>query len=134
MQVFDFTNGVKGKKIGEFAHPVALGGWHVKKGDQTFKVELSSPNNVAPIARNREGVSWKWSADASHMSDDGLTQIDPRDFGVEAVCFCIGLWKTFGQAILGDDEWTWQWHVVGTNKWNREACKSGILKSTKVVA
>jgi len=133
MKVFDFTDGIKGKQVGDMIKPDALGGWYVKKGDQTFRIELVNPNNVHPSTKlDREGISWEWNSDACHESDEGLIAIDPLDFGVEAICFCTGKWNSCGHAVLGNDEWTWQWHVIGTNEWNRKACKAEILKATKL--
>ena len=109
MKVFDFTNGVKGRQVGEIGLVEATGGWFVRKGDKQFKVTLAD----AP-----EGWSWLNSA------HNGKGEIKAEDFGVEAICFCAG------EMIAPHQEW--MWHVIGTQDWNRNACKAGILKAEKL--
>ena len=115
MKVFDFTNGTKGAELGEIKRANALHGWLVRKDDRVFQVSLAN----AP-----EG--WDWHAGATWLRwVGGEPQEDvailPEDFGVQAICFCVG------QMRHND---VWQWAVVGTQEWNREACKRGILKAT----
>ena len=116
MKVFDFTDGKKGRLLANVSCVNGMGGWLVRKGNKVFKVELAN----AP-------KGWAWHSGATiplfynerYDSDQPLTA---EEFGVEAICFCSG---EIVQPPLG-----WQWHVIGTDAWNREACKKGILKAT----
>ena len=130
MKVFDFTNGKQGKQVGEIALADATGGWMVKKGDKTYKVELTRPpQSREPVLNGEHGVNWSWTADAAHTAANGdLVPITPDQFGVEAICFCTGAW---GNHSVGDVWAYWEWHVVGSNAWNRAACKAGILTATE---
>ena len=129
MKVFDFTNGKQGKQVGEIARPDASGGFYVKKGGKSYKVELTKPPQARePVLNGEHGVRWSWTADAAHTAANGdLVQITPDQFGVEAICFCTGAW---GNHSVGDVWAYWEWHVVGSNAWNRDACKAGILTAT----
>ena len=130
MKVFDFTNGKQGKQVGEIKRPDAFGGWFVKKGDKSFKVELTKPpQSREPVLNGEHGVRWSWAADAAHTATNGdLVPITPDQFGVDAICFCSGAWGNFSRG----DQWAyWEWFVVGSNEWNRSACKAGILTATE---
>lgn len=129
MKVFDFTNGVQGDQVGEIKRPDAFGGWFVNKGDKSFKVELTKPPQARePVLNGEHGVKWSWAADAAHTAANGdSVPITPDQFGVEAICFCVGAWGNFSHG----DQWAyWEWHVLGSNAWNRSACKAGILTAT----
>lgn len=129
MKVFDFTNGKQGDQVGEIKRPDAFGGWFVKKGDKSFKVELTKPPQARePVLNGEHGVRWSWAADAAHTAANGdSVPITPDQFGVEAICFCVGAWGNFSHG----DQWAyWEWHVLGSNEWNRSACKAGILTAT----
>jgi len=129
MKVFDFTNGKQGDQVGEIKRPDAFGGWFVKKGDKSFKVELTKPPQARePVLNGEHGVRWTWVADASHTAANGdMVPITPDQFGVEAICFCAGAWGNFSHG----DQWAyWEWHVLGSNAWNRASCKAGILTAT----
>jgi hypothetical protein len=129
MKVFDFTNGKQGDQVGEIKRPDAFGGWFVKKGDKSFKVELTKPpQSREPVLNGEHGVRWSWNADAAHTAANGdMVPITPDQFGVEAICFCSGAW---GNHSVGDVWAYWEWFVVGSNEWNRNACKAGILTAT----
>ena len=129
MKVFDFTNGKQGILVGEIKRPDAFGGWFVKKGDKSFKVELTKPPQAQePVLNGEHGIRWAWTADAAHTAANGdLVPITPDQFGVEAICFCTGAW---GNHSVGDVWAYWEWHVVGSNAWNRSACKAGTLTAT----
>ena len=58
--------------------------------------------------------------------------IKAEDFGVGAICFCTGEFSVLWHIGHPEAETQWEWHVIGTTDWNREACKSGILKSAKI--
>ena len=129
MKVFDFTNGKQGDQVGEIKRPDAFGGWFVKKGDKSFKVDLTKPPQARePVLNGEHGVKWSWAADAAHTAANGdMVPITPDQFGVEAICFCVGAWGNFSHG----DQWAyWDWHVIGSNAWNRAACKAGILTAT----
>ncbi len=129
MKVFDFTNGVQGDQVGEIKRPDAFGGWFVRKGDKSYKIELTKPPQARePVLNGEHGVRWAWIADAAHTASNGdLMPITPDQFGVDAICFCNGAWGNFSHG----DQWAyWEWHVVGTNEWNRSACKAGTLTAT----
>jgi len=124
MKVFDFTNGTKGDLLGHIKITDYSGGWFVEKDGSTFKVQLSG-------AHGRKNERWSWHLNAGHAVKGKDVDIDPKDFGVDAICFCTG--EFFHQWGEGHPEAKshWQWDVVGTADWNRRACKSGILKAEK---
>jgi len=118
MQVFDFTDGVQGKKLADIRIAHGLHGWLVNKDGSVYKVELAN----AP-----QGWAWHSGADHGFKPEDEITA---EQFGVGAICFCIGEVYTMWHAGHPEAESEWQWTVIGTTDWNREACKKGILKST----
>ena len=119
-KVFDFTNGTKGDFLG-----TTRTGWAgsalVEKDGKVFKVEIASN----PFGSSNDSV-WDWHSAAGWT--DRKTgedhEIDPESFGV---CFSLGEWN--GQDTATGNAWIWT--VLGTRAWNREACKKGILKSTR---
>jgi len=123
MKIFDFSNGKKGELLGAVQRCDQTGGWLVKKGDKTFKVTLTKTHGPS----NEE---WTWQTDAARFDHDSgtLVSIKPEDFGVGAICFCFGEMR-FGSQ---DNNGIWAWHVVGTQEWNRNACKNKILKAEVV--
>lgn len=123
MKVFDFTDGRKGRLLGQAPRAAALHGFLVRKGDKIYRVELTS--------QGKHDGEWTWHSGAEYNGRDGNGRctgeqfsITPEQFGVEAICFCTGQWRT------GEDAGKWVWSVVGTTDWNRDACKRGILKAT----
>jgi hypothetical protein len=110
MKVFDFTNGKKGELLGEVRRTAYQSGWLVRKGNKVFKVELAN----AP-----RGWSWQSGAGRGFVGHPDHWELKPEDFGVSAICFSVGEWSG-----------VWQWTVLGTEEWNRKACKCGILKYT----
>lgn len=129
MKVFDFTDGVKGDLLGNISLVVATGGWNVEKAGSTYKVRLANPADVQAPS-DYASVKWTWHSDAAHNVGGKETPIKPEDFGVGAVCFCAGEFNVYGSGA--DAEWCWEWNVIGTTAWNRDACKRGILKATKL--
>jgi hypothetical protein len=124
MKIFDFTCAQRGRHIGDAPLAAAMGGWLVRKGDKVFKVTLAT-NPGKP------DEEWSWSTGAAfnERGEDGqctgaLIDIDPADYGAEAICFCTGNWRT------GPGEGKWVWTVIGTPEWNRKACLAGVLEST----
>lgn len=133
MKVFDFTNGKRGDHIGN-VHCTGGGGWVVVKNGVKFKVELADNKFRAPVAgkgfdEDRAGQSWAWTNQAFDKDEKLIT---PDQFGVEAICFCLGRFNVFGQIGTDEEEWSWEWFVIGTADWNRSACKRGLLKATKL--
>ena len=133
MKVFDFTNGKRGDQVGN-VHCTGGGGWIVVKNGVKFKVELANDRFRAPVAgkgfdEDRAGQSWAWTNQAFDKDDKLIT---PDQFGVEAICFCLGRFNVFGQIGTDEEEWSWEWFVIGTADWNRKSCKAGILKATRV--
>ena len=116
MKVFDFSNGVKGKLLADVKLVGWKAGWYAVKNSTVYKVTLVNPPG---------GGEWSWHSAAGYGFRDtpSYKELLPEDFGVEAICFCTGAWRTEGKDI-------WQWSVVGTQDWNREACHKGILKAT----
>lgn len=116
MKIFDFTDGRKGKLLdASAAYCHRTGGWLVKKGDTTYRVKLAD--------RGKRGTDWSWHTDAGDRNDN---PISPETYGVGAICFCTGEFAMSGSTV-------WQWHVIGTTDWNREACRKGILKAEKFI-
>ena len=122
MKIFDFTSGVKGKFLGNARTPHKCDGWLVKKNDDVFKVQLKDPIR-------HSDQKWEWCSGARDIND---IEINPEDFGVEAVCFCTGEWFHLWYPGHPDAESHWDWNVIGSKIWNREACRNGILKTTKI--
>jgi hypothetical protein len=124
MKIFDFTSGAKGKILGNAKTPHKFDGWLIKKKEDVFKVQL----NRAGL-KSHSDQEWEWCSGARDIND---IEINPEDFGVEAVCFCSG--ERFHLWYPGhpEAESHWDWHVIGTKGWNREACRNGILKTTKI--
>ena len=124
MKVFDFTNGTKGKQLGEVGIVSYASGCLVDKNGETFKVELKQ-------IHGGKDDRWAWHRNAGHTVNGKDVDIRPEDFGVEAVCFCTGEFFHQWHAGHPEAESHWCWNVIGTTEWNRNACKSGILKATK---
>ena len=130
MKVFDFTNGKKGDLLGEIKVANWHGGWFVEKNGKVFRVELVNPRNVKPVAGGKSGVKWTWHSEATNFIEGKLKSIKPEDFGVGAICFCDAEYHVKWYVGHPECESEWQWSVIGTTEWNRQACKDGILKST----
>jgi len=112
MKIFDFTNGTKGELLGHIPVQHANHGWLVEKNGKVYRVRLTKG-------------SYEWTSGATHGVWEnnklvGEKAIRAEDFGVGAICFCWG--KT-----SHDDKW--QWSVIGTPEWNRQACIDGLLTS-----
>ena len=127
MKIFDFTSGTKGKLLGEMNLANYSGGWLVSKNGVTFKIDLAQTHGG-------KDDRWEWHANAGHTVKGKDVDIDPKDFGVDAICFCTG--EFFHQWHAGHPEAKshWCWNVIGTTEWNRSACKAGILKASKHAA
>ena len=132
MKVFDFTNGTKGDLLGDITIANSTGGWLVEKNGSTFKVELANPQNVDPVASGKAGAKWAWHKGATNIVEGKEHAIKAEDFDVGAICFCTGEYYTVWHEGHPEAQTEWWWEVIGTTDWNREACKSGILKSAKV--
>jgi hypothetical protein len=129
MKIFDFTSGAKGRQLADIKRADRFGGWLVEKNGATYKVDLVA-NHGGP------NDQWDWHSSAEYFDRDAgdYVEIRPENFNVEAICFCLG--EVFHQWHAGhpDAISKWEWTVIGTTEWNRNACKSGILKATKKAA
>ena len=131
MKVFDFTNGTKGDLLGDITIANSTGGSLVEKNGGTFKVKLANPQNVEPVAGGKAGVKWSWVNAATSRGEPEDSAVTAEDFGVGAICFCTGEYSVTWHHGHPEAETDWWWYVIGTADWNREACKSGILKAAK---
>jgi hypothetical protein len=127
MKIFDFTSGTKGKLLGEINLANYSGGWLVSKNGVTFKIDLAQTHGG-------KDDRWEWHANAGHTVKGKDVDIDPKDFGVDAICFCTGEFFHQWHAGHPEAESHWCWNVIGTTEWNRSACKAGILKASKHAA
>ena len=125
MKIFDFTGGRKGPELGDIKMANAMRGCLVRKGDRVYRVELSDDAQwtFGPTAEAtwHTGATWLRWENNEPVED---MPIRPEDFGAGAICFCTGQWRT------GEGAGKWVWTIIGTAEWNREACRTGILKST----
>jgi hypothetical protein len=112
MKVFDYTDGKRGNLLKEIKLANSSDGWLVKKDQKVYKVELSKKDGC------------EWAKGATYYEDGKNIKILPENFGVEAVCFCLGKWS------CGIEKGSWKWIVIGSKEWNVSSCKAGILKST----
>ena len=120
MKIFDFTSGKRGELLADIPLANSMSGCLVRKGDRVFRVELATSQG--------KGQRWQWHAGASHPNwiegkrqPDGNAEINPANYNAGAICFCTGQERKTG---------IWNWSVIGTPDWNREACRSGILVAT----
>jgi len=132
MKIFNFSNGVKGEELANVKVANSLGGWLTEKNGAAYRVELANPKNAPSAAGGDAGVDWKWHSRATNYVDKQDAEITPEMFDTDAICFCMGEVYTAWNAGHPEAESEWQWAVIGTAEWNREACKSGILKFTKL--
>lgn len=127
MQIFNFNNGSKGKRVGETSVPHSVTGNHVPKGKNVFSVSLSENRTKKFFDEEKKTdvlITTLWTNEAFLKNDKPL---DPKDFGCEAILFCLGCDTT----NHGKDE-RWDWRVIGTLEWNRKAIKNGILHFEKI--
>lgn len=121
MKVFDFTNGTKGELLGSIKVVGYCSGWF-KKGvsGKVYRITLTEDFWG-------DDVEVMWASGAGHTDHETGKQVEinPEDFGVDAVAFCTGQYTT------GLEKGTWNWYVIGTKEWNRAALKSGILSATQ---
>lgn len=122
MKVFNFSTGAKGALLGDLPRVAATGGWLVVKNDKVYKVAFTAEGKP-----RTKGANFEWCVNAVYAERDENErrtgrdiQIRPETFGVEAICFCRG------QSRDG----TWDWFVIGTDAWNRQACLDGRLRAT----
>lgn len=125
MKVFDFTSGQRGEQLAEIKRAEWTGGNLVKKDGHTYRVTLAGRHGGPED-------DWAWCTSAGHTTKDGDVPLDPKAFGVEAICFCLGEWYHTWHKGHPEAESQWEWRVLGTKEWNRQACKSGILKAERV--
>lgn len=120
MKVFeyDFATGTKGRELASIKCAGQLNGSLITHDGETHKVSLVNA---------QEG--WTFHSGASYYTAGEDVQILPEDFGVEAICFCIG--EVFHTWYAGhpEAESTWEWAVVGTPDWTTNAIAFGMLNA-----
>lgn len=103
MKVFDFTDGKKGKFLGEAYRPSWMSGHLADGGKEKY------------VVRNRQ-YQFHTAAGTTYKGKD--QPMNPADFGVEAICFCIGEWKS------GTDS-KWEWCALYTPEGLKAAIAAG---------
>jgi hypothetical protein len=93
MKIFDFSNGVKGKQLGEITCG-ALGGWWLNG------LRLDGKSVQIDRYQYHEKVWTKY----------GNKQIKPEDFGVQAICFCQVFTANNGEKV-------YKWSYICTKEW-----------------
>lgn len=105
MKVFDFTNGVKGKLLSEVHRPSYATG--CLRDDKFY-------------SNKNKSITFMFGAGSTFKGVD--TPLNPKDFGVEAICYCTGQWNSGeGGAQV------WEWDSIGTEEWLQEALKTGLV-------
>lgn len=105
MKVFDYTGGKKGALLGDIARPSYHGGC---LRDDVF------------YSNKDERFQFHFSAGRTFKGVD--TPIDVSEFGVDAICFCIGEWTTGNTS--GSE---WVWCTLYTDAGFEKALKDGTV-------
>jgi hypothetical protein len=120
MKIFEYNvaNGTRGKQLGERLRPNAIEGSLVTAHDgRTLRLDMR---------RERFGDNvWSWHAGVADP------EFSAEDFGVEAICFCLGEWHT-GVRADGTRDLTWEWVVISSLDVARKLVKNGVLKTTVI--
>lgn len=118
MKVFDFSTGTKGRELATIKCAGQLGGCLTTDGDKTYRVRLANAQD-----------GWTFHFNASYYMDGADVQILPENFGVEAICFCIGeIFHTWHKGHP-EAESAWEWVVIGTSGWTSRAIETEILNT-----
>lgn len=107
MKVFDYTGGKKGKLLGDIARPSWMAGCYRDRqilGNADTRYEFHTAAGRSNKAR-----------------DD--TPINVSDFGVEAICFCIGQERPYGSHEQGE----WKWATLYTDAGLERALADGTV-------
>lgn len=104
MKVFDYTGGEKGALLGDIARPSYHGGC---LRDDAF------------YSNKDERFQFHFSAGRTFNGVD--TPINVAEFGVDAICFCIGEWTT------GSGGAEWVWCTLYTDAGFEKALKDGTV-------
>lgn len=112
MKIFDFTNGTKGRLIGEVQRVDWCDGL-IEMQDKNGQEAYLTPKN--PMMFGKDSVLRVRSA-----AGRGKQSYTPEQFGVEAILFCEG------QFTAGETT-EWSWSVVGTEEWVVKAYRNGFF-------
>lgn len=104
MKIFDFSDGVKGEYLGN------VESWRGNTGWRNEELGIKDKVMIGPYSYTR-----KFSAYSGGKTQDFVAE----DFGVDAVCFCIGQTSHDGK---------WHWHFTANDEWMRE-----LLSERKIV-
>lgn len=118
MQIFDFTNGTKGKLLGT-TKVMGYSSGCLSEGVSGKVYRISVARSFGPST----ALNWTTGAGYTKRNGDDAA-FKPEDFGVGAICFCAGDWG------IGFGETCWEWYVVGTQAWNRQALADGLIQAT----
>ncbi|MGW8177566.1 MAG: hypothetical protein ACWGQW_02055 [bacterium] len=98
MKIFDFSEGKKGKLLGEVSRPDYLPGVYISETEVALPVWRYTFHSSGSRGNKNQWVSF----DMKTLK---------KEFGVEAICFCMG------QLSSGSDAGEWIWHYCATKKW-----------------
>lgn len=101
MQVFDFTNGKRGRKLGDTKRPEFMGSTY---HDGKDFVSIT----IADCGYHRN-AGWGFPSCEDPAYRDG-GYLTPEAYGVEAICFCLG------EMSMGDQTF-WDWNFLATPEW-----------------
>lgn len=112
MKVFDFSNGVKGRQLGETGRPTYCSGNPVARDGGFLRMTTVT----------RGDATWELHSGAGRTSLSGNDMpLLPDTYLVPAICFCLG------EMRCGTDS-SWTWCVVGTSEWLKTALERGWIK------
>jgi|TARA_R100001530_G_scaffold1543_2_gene2822 hypothetical protein len=116
MKIFDFKNFKKGDELG--STPISnMGGPSHYDSETNEWVHI----DFGPLKIGyRQSAAWE--------SKGKIHQIDPVEYGTEAICFCTGKWQEYDEQV-GDQVDVWHWQFVCTPEFF-EKNKVYILKHT----
>ena len=100
-------------------HCTGGGGWIVEKGGDKFKVALTDDKFRAAVPGKGFDEERAGGRGLDNQAFD-KNEIDNDQFGVE-VFFCLGRFNVFGEIGTDEEQWAWEWFVIGTRDWNRSA-------------
>lgn len=118
MQIFDYSNGKKGKKLTDIARQDSYHGSIIEQDGEEFRIELTGElfgtYELAYAVSTGKYIKNKPEHDIQISADI------VRELGVEAVIYCDGSYQMCGEEV-------WSWHVTATPEWIRKAHKNGWL-------
>jgi hypothetical protein len=118
MQVFDFSNGAKGRLLAEVGLITHANGYPVVTDPVTGKKQYLVPVDTTFMGKNSRTTV---AVGAGRFD----TKYTPEMFGVDAILFCQGqMFCGFGYQDPGE----WTWFIVGTDEWVATALSNGFFK------